>query len=83
MLSWSVFIYPIFLDLLKFYTILLLEMETEPTFLSMFIDFIIGTLIVVIGTGVFGFLCILVDGFIKKGIKEMSPFDSGWSGGGD
>ena len=58
-------------------------MTTEPTFLSMFIDFIIGTLIVVIGMGVFGFLCILVDGFIKKGIKEMSPFDSGWSGGGD
>ena len=66
MLSWSVFIYPIFLDLLKFYTILLLEMETEPTFLSMFIDFIIGTLIVVIGMCVFGFFFYLLHCIIKN-----------------
>ena len=66
MLSWSVFIYPILLDLLKFCAIFLLEMNTEPTFLSMFIDFIIGTLIVVIGTGVFGFFLYLLDCIIKN-----------------
>ena len=57
-------------------------METEPTSLSILWDFIVGTLIVVIGMGTFAFFCFLVDAFIKKGIREMSPFDSGWTSRG-
>ena len=58
-------------------------METEPTLLFKIFDLILQIIVYFVVMGVFGFLCILVDGFIKKGIKEMSPFDSGWSGGGD
>ena len=62
MLSCSVFIYPILLDLLKFCAIFLLEMNTEPTFLSMFIDFIIGSLIVIIGMGISLFVLAFFNG---------------------
>ena len=48
-------------------------MNTEPTFLSMFIDFIIGTLIVVIGTGVFGLFIWFCDCF--SNIKGPSFYD--------
>ena len=58
-------------------------METEPTLLFKVFDLILQIIVYFVVMGVFGLLCILVDGFIKKGIKEMSPFDSGWSGGGD
>ena len=54
-------------------------MNTEPTFLSMFIDFIIGTLIVVIGMGVFGFLCFLVNCFIEEGRRGSRGIFGGWS----
>ena len=71
------------LDLLKSCAILLLEMETEPTLLFKIFDLILQIIVFFVVMGVFGFLYILVDALIKKASSELSPFDSGWSGGGD
>ena len=58
-------------------------METEPTLLFKIFDLILQIIVFFVVMGVFGFLYILVDALIKKASSELSPFDSGWSGGGD
>ena len=58
-------------------------METEPSLLFKIFDLLLSIIVLIVGLGFGVFVCILVDGFIKKGTKELSPFDSGWSGGGD
>ena len=74
MLSCSVFIYPILLDLLKFCAILLLEMETEPTLLFKIFDLILQIIVFFVVMGVFGFLYILVDWFVDKGREESKGY---------
>ena len=58
-------------------------METEPTLLFKISSVILQICVFFIGMGVFCFLCFFVDALIKKASSELSPFDSGWSGGGD
>lgn len=58
-------------------------METEPTLLFKIFDLILQIIVFFVVMGVFCFLCFFVDALIKKASSELSPFDSGWSGGGD
>ena len=83
MLSCSVFIYPIFLELLKSCAILPLEMETEPTLLFKIFDLILQIIVYFVVMGVFGFLCFLVNCFIEEGRRGSRGIFGGWSGGGD
>ena len=58
-------------------------METEPTLLFKVFDLILQIIVFFVVMGVFCFLFFFVDALIKKASSELSPFDSGWSGGGD
>ena len=83
MLSCSVLIYPIFVDLIKFCAIFFLEMETEPTLLFKIFDLILQIIVFFVVMGVFGFLCFLVNCFIEEGRRGRRGIFGGWSGGGD
>lgn len=54
-------------------------METEPTLLFKIFDFILQVIVFFVAMGIFAFICFAVDAFIRKGLREMSPFDSGWT----
>ena len=61
----------IFVELLKNYAILFSEMETEPTVLMQIVDFIIGSLIVIIGMGISLLVLAFFNGLFDP--KRKSP----------
>ena len=73
MLSCSVFIYPIFLELLKSCAILPLEMETEPTLLFKIFDLILQIIVFFVVMGVFGLFIWFCNCF--SNIKGPSFYD--------
>lgn len=57
-------------------------METEPTLLFKIFDLILQIIVFFVVIGGFLFSWFFIEYLIKKGIREMSPFDSGWTSRG-